>query len=134
MSSVRIEIAGRVAFGNPSSLSLFFRSNTNSNDSTKTDGTTATNNSHDATEKLLAASSSSARGRDAAYEKMMAYGEEWPKEEELEEWSANNNTNSTSANTFEDNYHRIYQRHTQLAMTRLNKLKVEKKKKNKLYR
>lgn len=116
-----MEVAGRVAFGDSSSLSLFFRNAKNTS-----------TNTNDTTEKLSVASSSLTRGRDAAYEKMMAYGEEWAEEEELEEWSTNSKTNSNT-DTNEDDYNRIYQRDTQLAMTRVNKLKIEKKK-NKLYR
>ena len=129
MSSIRTEVAGRVAFGDPSSLSLFFRNNNNNNNN----NTHITTNTRDEmTEKLAVASSSLTKGRDAAYEKMMAYGEEWAEEEELEEWSNNSNTNNNT-NTNEDDYHRVYQRDTQLAMTRLNKLKIEKRK-TKLYR
>ena len=109
----RVEINGRIAFGDLSTASLFFqKKEINSN----------TNN-----EKAISVASSSIAkaGRDAAYEKMIAWGENWAEEEDLEDFSSNQDQGHGDQ---QENLHRHYQKDTQLAMTRVNKLKVEKKK------
>ena len=109
----RVEINGRIAFGDLNMASLFFqKKEINSN----------INN-----EKAISVASSSIAkaGRDAAYEKMIAWGENWAEEEDLEDFSSNQDQ---AHGDQQENLHRHYQKDTQLAMTRVNKLKVEKKK------
>ena len=113
----RIEVNGRIAFGDITASSLFFQAkhiNTSTNSNT--------------TDKALSvASSALTKGRDAAFEKMKAWGEEWAEEEELEDAFLVNGISKPSPSS-DDNSHRQYQRDTTLAMTRVNKLKTEKRK------
>jgi len=109
----RVEINGRIAFGDLSTTSLFFQ---------KKEINTSTTN-----EKAISVASLSITkaGRDAAYEKMIAWGENWAEEEDLEDFSSNQDQ---AHGDQQENLHRHYQKDTQLAMTRANQLKVQKKK------
>jgi len=113
----RVEINGRIAFGDLTMSSLFFQ---------KKEISSGTTN-----EKAISVASSSIAkaGRDAAYEKMIAWGENWAEEEDLEDFSS---SQDLSHGDQQEILHH-YQKDTQLAMTRVNKLKVEKKK-SRLYR